>query len=132
MTSDEIRAAELERDRLLRVNTSNSFYGSGPGWSHGGRTYGSPNEVIEMLKTRIKNQDLQIRALEVCLITRHAMEPKHSQEDHECPECTLLADLHTPENQKCGKCHGNYHTGPCDARCDTHKLEFCEECRYPF
>lgn len=137
MTPDEIRSAELERDRLLRINTHTHSsphvrLGSGPGWAHGGRLYGSQNEAIEMLTAQIKSQDFQIRALEACLIARHAMEPKHSQEDHECPECTLLADLRAPENQKCEKCLGNYHTGPCDARCDAHKLEFCEECGYPF
>jgi len=30
------------------------------------------------------------------IIARHAMEPQHSREDHECDECTLLAETKPP------------------------------------
>ena len=34
-----------------------------------------------------------LRDLEAHLIRRRAMEPRHSREDHECPECETLAEL---------------------------------------
>jgi hypothetical protein len=80
-------------------------------------------------RAQLRSENFKLRD---ALVKRHAMEPRHSDQDHECDECVLLADMRVAERHICGKCKGNYHTGPCDARCDAHKLEFCEECKYPF
>ena len=50
------------------------------------------------------------------------------------PDNELDAVIKARETEKrvCEKCKGNYHTGPCDPRCEIHGLEFCEACKYPF
>lgn len=48
-------------------------------------------------------------------------------------DARIAADvLNGAEKRICEKCKGNYHTGPCDPRCEIHGLEFCEACKYPF
>jgi len=44
-------------------------------------------------KSVIQAELYLLRRLEQAVIRRRAMEPRHSQEDHECSECEVLAEL---------------------------------------
>jgi hypothetical protein len=50
-------------------------------------------EKIVESRDRLLREVIFLRQLERCMVKRHAYEPKHSREDHECEECTVLADL---------------------------------------
>lgn len=50
------------------------------------------NRAQAVLLGQERELDL-LRRLEVHLSDRRKMEPRHSREDHECPECETLAEL---------------------------------------
>lgn len=49
-------------------------------------------ERWEPLRANYEKLALFMTALKDALIARRAEEPKHSREDHECGECTMLRD----------------------------------------
>jgi hypothetical protein len=42
---------------------------------------------------RLRAENMYLLKLRDLVIARRAMEPQHSREDHECPECEVLSDL---------------------------------------
>jgi translation initiation factor 2B subunit (eIF-2B alpha/beta/delta family) len=50
------------------------------------------SQRIKVLESERDSANLQIRALRNLIIVRHAMEPRHSRVDHDCPECMALDD----------------------------------------
>lgn len=90
-------------------------------------------EALEAL--RVSN--LQNRALMEALVARRAMEPRHSQEDHECPECIMLADIkvlgrgvgcvHEFKDYQCEKCGAEQPIGKDRCRCGI-SGEHCKWC----
>lgn len=56
---------------------------------------------FDRLKADYEKLTLFVRDLKDALIARRAKEPQHSKEDHECPECTMLAEwLHKTKERK--------------------------------
>lgn len=48
---------------------------------------------VQKLVDELERTNLQVRELVELLIKRRVMEPRHSEESHECDECTVLAEM---------------------------------------
>jgi hypothetical protein len=59
--------------------------------------------AYEAGKAKASELKLQNATLKTLLLSRRAMEPKHSREDHSCPECEVLAEMREPFNVVDGK-----------------------------
>jgi hypothetical protein len=46
-----------------------------------------------------RNGNALLRRVEVHLVDRRKMEPRHSRENHTCPECETLAELRLARNE---------------------------------
>jgi hypothetical protein len=67
----------------------------------GRHTHYSAISCRDILKVRVRVLEKDLEDLCAALITRRAMEPKHSDLDHTCPECELIADIiHRERNRK--------------------------------
>src|SRR5262245_60188080 len=59
----------------------------------GRHTHYSAISCRDILRARVKTLDRNLREVCFALIARRAMEPKHSELDHTCEECELIADI---------------------------------------
>lgn len=66
---------------------------SGSGATNDGKSHYSRIACAEVLREKLAASDGHVRALVELLVKRRAMEPRHSEEMHECDECTVLAEM---------------------------------------